>query len=92
MIQTYKIINNLDELKVDKIFTMNKTTFTRSSELDLYPRHTRLNIRKFSFSNRVINKWNALTYSTKNAQNLNKFKNLLDLDPQKTISRYDYDE
>ena len=92
MIQTYNIINNLDEVRADKLFYMNKNTSTRSSELDLYPSHTRLNIRKFSFANRVINKWNALTYSTKNAQNLNKFKNLLDLDPQKTIDRYDNDQ
>ena len=92
MIQTYKIIYHVDDVCSSNFFRLNKTISTRSSEVDLYPVHMKLNIRKFSFSNRVINAWNSLTYLTKTAPDLNRFKALLDCDPKTSVKMYDYDE
>ena len=91
MIQTFKILNNIDKMDVGSLFRMNTFVSTRSSHLDLYPSHTRLNVRKYSFTNRVISSWNALTYTTKSAQNLNNFKNLLDSDTKVKVNKYEYD-
>ena len=92
MIQTYKIINKIDNIDAGSLFKFSLCNPTRSSERDLYPVHTRLNIRKFSFTNRVIDAWNSLSLTTKSAQNLNKFKNLLDCDQKAKVKIFEYDE
>ena len=44
-----------------------------------------------SFSYRSRRYWNSLSKLTKEARDLNSFKNLLDKDPNRFISYYDYD-
>ena len=43
--------------------------------------YSKTDVRKFIFSNRVAPAWNALLLITKLASNINKFKSLLDRDP-----------
>jgi len=40
--------------------------------------HSRLDIRKFFFSQRVVNSWNALPQHVVDAESINLFKNALD--------------
>ena len=77
----YKIINQIDDLKVDTFFTPAKLDRMRNAEYKLYVEHSKANVRKFTFSNRIAPAWNALLLSTKSAPNINKFKSLLDRDP-----------
>ena len=41
------------------------------------------------FSNRIAPAWNALSLITKSASNINKFKNLLDRDPNLLMNKLD---
>ena len=43
------------------------------------------------FSNRIAPAWNALSLITKSASNINKFKNLLDRDPNLLMNKLDCD-
>ena len=53
LIHTYKIINNVDDTKVSNMFKFSSTICTRNSIDKLYVNYSCINIRKFSFSNRV---------------------------------------
>ena len=79
MIQVYKIITGINHLKPELFFDMaiNKIC-TRGHSLKLNKTHNRLDIRKYSFSQRVINNWNSLPESVGSAESLNLFKNKLD--------------
>ena len=68
-----KIINRIDDLKVDTFFTPANLDITRNAE-------HKTNVRKFPFSIRIASAWNALSFIIKSAPNNNKFKNLLDRD------------
>ena len=74
------------------IFSINKFDKTRNSNNKLFMRHCNTNIRKFSFSYRVVKHWNILTDYIKSAPNLNAFKGLLDTHPKIITSYTDFDE
>ena len=76
LIEVYKIINNLEGIPKDKMFIMN-TNITRGHELKIYKQRTRLNIRKFFFSQRVIDIWNNLPSSAVKAVSINQFKSAI---------------
>ena len=48
------------------------------SNMNLVKSQSRLDIRRYSFSQRVVNPWNDLPNSVKNATDVNNFKNLYD--------------
>ena len=60
MVQVYKILNAIDIVDKDKLFTLSEYTSTRGHPKKLYKERPRLNIRANSFSNRVVNVWNNL--------------------------------
>ena len=78
MLQTYKIIYKLDDLDPDLLFNMAEGSITRGHPLKLFKPRARLDIRKFSFSNRVIDEWNSLPEDVVLAESLNSFKIKLD--------------
>jgi len=43
-------------------------------DTNLFKKRSRLDVRKFSFSNRVIDKWNSLTDTCVNCITVNNFK------------------
>ena len=77
LIQTFKILNKLDNVDIDDIFTMSSHSKTRNSLLKIFTPYARTNVKKFSFSNRVCRYWNPLRNVTKTAKSANAFKNLL---------------
>jgi len=89
LIEMYKIFNQVDEVSLKQTFTVNNT---RNNEGKLYVNHSNMNIRKFSFANRVVNDWNNTTNTMKFANNTNSFKNLLDGNKIFNNSFYEYDE
>ena len=58
----------------------------------LFISHSRNNLRKFTFSNRVPPIWNGLPESVKTAPNVIAFKNAIDKSELIVRNFYDYDE
>ena len=76
MIQIYKSIHNLDELKWDNMFSLS-TGGLRGHNLKFIKMKSHNNIRFNTFSQRSVNLWNKLTCETVNASSINVFKSLL---------------
>ena len=76
--QTYKIFNDVDNTDLHNLFQVSHITNTRNACGKLYLLHCNTNVRKYSYTFRVAKYWNSLPESTKYAQDINVFKNLLD--------------
>ena len=88
MIQTYKIVNCIDDVEPTSWFTFLADDHDRSarstvqigedglpsSKLTLKPGKWNLNVRKHFFSNRVVERWNSLPESLKCAASVVDFK------------------
>ena len=70
LIQVYKLLHNVDNVKADYLFHINDS-ITRRHDLKLKKEHCRTNTHKFSFSQRVINDCNSLPQQTVHAANIN---------------------
>ena len=77
MVQVYKIMNDIDKVDEDKLFTMSQYAGTRGHPFKIYKKRFRLNIRGNYFSNRIIDSWNELPENTVMAPTLNSFKSSL---------------
>ena len=77
MVQTYKIVRDIDIVDKDKLFTIVTKTRTRGHKYKLFKRRSRLNILKNVFSNRVVDTWNTLRSSVVEAPSVNSFKSRL---------------
>ena len=74
----FKIIRNLVDLPFNKYFSFN-TNNTRGHSMKLNFNHSRLDCRKYFFSNRCIDVWNnKLTENEVNITSLNSFKKAID--------------
>ena len=91
LIQTFKIINKVDDLRCDDFYLFNGHNITRQSDINLQVRHCSTDMKKFSFSYRTTRYWNALSRETKMAVDINMFKNLLDKDSNRDILSYEFD-
>ena len=49
----------------------------RGHSKKLYKRRSRLDVRKFTFSNRIVDSWNALSDACVNCTTVNQFKKCL---------------
>ena len=58
-----------------KVSMINMNVRTRGHEVTLVKDQCRLDIRKYSFSQRTINKWNKLSTDYVTASSMNMFKN-----------------
>jgi len=77
-IMTYKILHDELNLRRDHFFIMN-TSSTRSNGLKICKNGFNKNIRKYSFSQRIIDDWNGLPSEIANSPNLLSFKAQLDI-------------
>ena len=73
-----KIINNLYDSETTMEITYAPYTCTRGNTLKLFSQHSRYELRKHFFINRVTNIWNSLPNKVTSAPNLNAFKSQLD--------------
>lgn len=78
MIQVYKIMNGLDRLDPELFFQRAEGRCTRGHKDKLLMHHSRLEIRKNVFSQRIVQDWNSLSELTVAATTLNIFKSRLD--------------
>ena len=76
MIQVYKILNGIDKVDKDLLFTMSHNP-TRGHPLKIFKKRYRLRVRGHFFSNRVVDGWNDLPTEVVTAPSLNAFKSRL---------------
>ena len=79
LILTYKLLTNRMEIDASQFFQLRTQTHnTRGHRLKLYVPGVRTNIRKNSFSQRVLEHWNGLPAEVVDAESVNAFKTMLD--------------
>ena len=76
MIQTFKIVKNLDDCSFEKFFVYASSTRGHNLKLEL-PRSSSTLIQN-QFSRRVVRTWNSLPQHVVNAKDVNMFKNRID--------------
>ena len=60
-------------------FSVKEERRTRGHGVTLAKKQCRLDIRKFSFSQRIVNEWNILSAGSVGASSVNMFKNKIDI-------------
>ncbi len=73
MQQVFKIMNGLEDLPHSQFFSASETGL-RGHTKKLYKEQNRLNIRKMSFTQRIVDKWNQLPENVVSAPSINAFK------------------
>ena len=77
LIETFKILRGLEGLNPEHFFDLS-TVQHRGHQLKLYKSRSNLNLRKFWFSQRVVNYWNILPRKAIEASSVNIFKGHVD--------------
>ena len=77
MIEVYKILHGVHD-NVGPQLTRVEGNITRGHSMRLKVNRCRYDIRKYSFSNRIVNVWNSLPEEVVTACSVNAFKNRLD--------------
>jgi len=75
LIETFKIINGIYNVHTDTCFEFDEGG-RRGHDKKLFKSRARLDIRKYSFSNRIVDKWNSLSENSVNCNTVNTFKNV----------------
>ena len=76
---TEKILNKIDDIPVDKFFTISESNRTRGRKYNLVKWHNRTKQRASVLSQRVINPWNKLLSSCVESESVNSFKSVLNV-------------
>jgi len=74
LIEMYKLLHGLTTISYDKFFELATDKRTRGHSLTLIKHRFATVVRQHFFSERVINRWNALDDDTVTASSLNNFK------------------
>ena len=77
LIETFKIIKEIYAVDKGKFFRMRNNQ-TRGHNQKIYKQHSRLNLRKYFFTQRVVNDWNQLPEEAVNATTVTQFKTVID--------------
>ena len=85
LIEVYRILNGLENINPDSLFTRSRYTNIRCHTMKLEKKQVHLDIRKYFFTQRVIDYWNALPQSGIDAENINLFKDQLNIHLYKII-------
>lgn len=86
LIETFKIIRGYYNIE-NTFFELSKHTSTRGHQYKIQHQYSRLDTRKYFFTNRVALDWNDLPKNVVEADSINCFKNRVDKH-FKTINRY----
>ena len=77
-IEVFKILNGYENIDSNIFFEIKESKITRGHNYTLVKKQSRLNVRKFSFSQRTINVWKYLSTDCVHASSVNRFKNKID--------------
>ena len=73
-IEVFKIVNGHEDVDRKMFFKFKEGSKTRGHKAALVKEQCTLDMRKYSFSQRVINEWNKLPNDCVNASSVNMFK------------------
>ena len=72
------MLNGYENIDSNIFFKIKESKKTRGHNFTLVKKQSRLDVRKFSFSQRTINVWNKLSAECVHASGVNMFKNRKD--------------
>ena len=75
----FKILNGYENIDSNIFFSAKEEIRTRGHGIASAKKQCRLDIRKFSFSQRTVNEWNRLSADCVGASSVNMFKNKIDI-------------
>ena len=78
MIEVYKLLNGKYYFDEKELLQLSKERVTRGNSKKLYKSRPRLDVRKHSFSHRVVDVWNSLPDSVITAPSVHSFEARLD--------------
>lgn len=78
MIETYKLTSGIYDTALPSLLTFNTSSTTRGHSKKLYLHRSSKDIRKYFFTNRVVNMWNSLSEHVVSAKNTKIFESRLD--------------
>jgi len=88
LIELFKLYKGLSGIKLESMFEPSANNRTRGHSLKLRKHRSHLDLRKYFFSERVVNWWNDLDEDTVSATTINMFKSRLQRLRQIKISFY----
>ena len=91
MLEVYKILHNLYDVKTVPSLTINLDTRTCGNSFKLNVERCNYDLRKFSFCNRVVRAWNSLPDAVVISDSINSFKNNLDRYCVRQFFYYDFE-
>ena len=77
-LEVFKILNGYENIDSNIFFEIKESKITRGHKYTLVKKQSRLDVRKYSFSQRTINVWNNLSTDCVHASSVNMFKNKID--------------
>jgi ribonucleases P/MRP protein subunit RPP40 len=77
LIETFKLIKGISPIPYDIFFELVRDSRTRGHGYKITKRRFNKTVRQYSFSQRVISRWNSLDTQTVESQTLNEFKSRL---------------
>jgi hypothetical protein len=79
LIETFKLLTSREGIEYSQFFTKSQSSYDlRGHSLKLQYDRSKLNARKYFFSQRVVQVWNSLPQTVVEANSINQFKNRLD--------------
>ena len=79
LIETFKIITGIYDNEVtEDIFDLDPNTGTRGHSKKIKKKFCKINLRKFSLTNRMVDLWNTLPQSVIDAKDVRQFEIRLD--------------
>jgi len=78
VIDVFRIVHDFYHLEAAVKLNFNTFSTTRGNKYKLQKYSCHYNIRKYSFSSRLVNMWNSLPNDMVEADIINTFKNCLD--------------
>ena len=91
MIETFKILNGVYDTRVTSgLFKLVENSTTRGHYLKISKQRCNRDMRKYSFTNRVVDIWNSLPECVIRAKSVHQFENRLDKYWEGHPMRYDH--
>lgn len=78
LIETFKILNNIDKINYENLFEFSPQSVTRNNGLKLNKQRFNTDLRKNYFNIRVVDYWNKLPASVVQAKTIPAFKSKVD--------------
>jgi hypothetical protein len=91
MIEAFKILTRLYDGRVTEgMLDISRSHITRGNALKLVKHRSRRDIRKYSFTNRIVDLWNSLPNNIVEAKTMFQFENRLDRHWENHPMKYDF--